>query len=177
MGDLFNWLQSTDAHALIKGAVFHYELEFIHPFSDGNGRMGRLWQTLILSQWRSLFADLPVESMIHQRQDAYYEALRACGRAGESTQFIEFILRAITDTLMSTDQVSDQVSDQVAQVIAALYSGPKSAAELMAAMGLKHRPNFRQRYLRPAIASGRVEMTNPEHPRAKNQRYRLVGAL
>ncbi len=174
MADLFGWLSTTDAHPLIASAVFHYEFEFIHPFSDGNGRIGRLWQTLILSRWRPLFGELPVESMIHQRQEGYYEALRACGAAGESTQFVTFVLQAIADTIIATDQVSDQVSDQVGKILVALRGGPKSAAELMAALGLKHRPSFRERYLKPALASGRVVMTKPEKPRAKNQRYRLV---
>ena len=75
MVDLLDWLNDSDVHPLIQSLVFHYEFEFIHPFADGNGRMGRLWQTLILSRWNPIFANIPVESLIYQNQQAYYEAL------------------------------------------------------------------------------------------------------
>ena len=76
MADLFGWLATTDAHPLIASSVFHYEFEFIHPFADGNGRMGRLWQSLILARWNPLFADIPVESLIFEHQAEYYQALQ-----------------------------------------------------------------------------------------------------
>ena len=76
MADLFGWLAATDAHPLIASSVFHYEFEFIHPFADGNGRMGRLWQSLILARWNPLFADIPVESLIFEHQAEYYQAIR-----------------------------------------------------------------------------------------------------
>ncbi|OED37208.1 hypothetical protein AB833_24500 [Chromatiales bacterium (ex Bugula neritina AB1)] len=95
MSNLFAWLKSTNQHPLIVRAVFHYEFEFIHPFSDGNGRMGRLWQSLILSQWRPLLAQLPVESMVHARKIEYYQALNASTRQSDSAPFIEFMLAAI----------------------------------------------------------------------------------
>ena len=95
MRDLLHWLASTDLPPLISSCVFHYEFEFIHPFADGNGRMGRLWQTLILSQWRSELAWLPIETLIHERQAAYYAALGQADRAGESTLFVAFMLDVI----------------------------------------------------------------------------------
>ena len=85
MLDLFTWLKNTDAHPLIASSVFHYEFEFIHPFADGNGRMGRLWQTLILSRWKPILAFLPVESVIRNRQDEYYTALSTADRQADST--------------------------------------------------------------------------------------------
>ena len=172
MANLLAWLGSTDEHPLIASSVFHYEFEFIHPFEDGNGRMGRLWQTLILTRWKPLFAHIPVESLVHARQGDYYQAIRQSSAEGESTPFIAFMLKIILDAL--SDQVGDQVSDQVARLLAVLRSGPKTAVELMAALGLAHRPTFRKNYLRPALAAGLVEMTRPESPTAKNQQYRLA---
>lgn len=90
--DLLTWLQTTDIHPLITSAVFHYEFEFIHPFADGNGRMGRLWQTLILSEWRTELGWLPVETLIHYQQDHYYQVLGQCDRVSDCTPFIEFML-------------------------------------------------------------------------------------
>lgn len=99
MSDLFDWLKNSDDHLLIRSCVFHYEFEFIHPFLDGNGRTGRLWQSLILTQLHPLFAHLPVENMVFSNQQAYYDAITASTTAGESTPFIEFMLGEIHATL------------------------------------------------------------------------------
>ncbi len=173
MRSLLEWLRSTDTHPLISSAVFHYELEFIHSFEDGNGRLGRLWQTLILSQWRPLFVDLPVESLIRARQADYYQVLASCGASGESTAFVIFMLELILEGL-NEDHVSDHVSDHVTRLLEVLQGGPLSVKELMARLRLTHRPGFRARYLRPAMEAGLVEMTLPDTPRARQQRYRLV---
>ena len=99
MGDLFDWLDSTEEHPLIKSSIFHYEFEFIHPFSDGNGRTGRLWQTLILSKWRPVFANLPIENLVYKYRKEYYHAIAASGGDDGCTPFIEFILGVIDETL------------------------------------------------------------------------------
>ena len=99
MADLLAWLGSTDEHPLIASSVFHYEFEFIHPFEDGNGRMGRLWQTLILTRWKPLFAHVPVESVTHAHQSAYYYAIRQSSERGESTPFAAFMLGRILEAL------------------------------------------------------------------------------
>jgi Fic family protein len=99
MQDLLQWLADTEAHPLIASAAFHYELEFIHPFSDGNGRMGRLWQSLILSRWQPVLAYLPVETVIKRRQQAYYEQLAAADAQTDCSGFIEFVLTAIEESL------------------------------------------------------------------------------
>lgn len=181
MGDLLGWLERTDEHALIKSCVFHYEFEFIHPFADGNGRLGRLWQTLILTRWNPLFNDIPVESMIYARQQEYYNAIAQSSKAGESTPFIEFMLEVVLQKVLGcasmTDQVSDQVSDQVKALVSAFDRHPDraySALDLMKDLGLSHRPTFRKNSLHPAIASGLIEMTIPDKPNSRFQKYQLT---
>lgn len=109
--ELLDWAKTSEIHMLIRSCVFHYELELIHPFSDGNGRVGRLWHTLLLSKWNPAFAWLPVESIIHDRQQEYYAAINASNDAGESTLFIEFMLSAIKASLMDAISASDEMSD------------------------------------------------------------------
>lgn len=109
--ELLDWVKTSEVHMLIRSCVFHYEFELIHPFADGNGRAGRLWHTLLLSKWNPAFAWLPVESIIHDRQQEYYDAINASNDAGESTVFIEFILSAIKAALMDAINMSNEMSD------------------------------------------------------------------
>lgn len=111
--ELLDWVKDSDVHMLIRSCVFHYELELIHPFADGNGRVGRLWHTLLLSKWNPAFAWLPVESMIHANQCEYYEAINASNAAGNSTAFIEFMLSIIKASLIDAIKTSDEMSDGV----------------------------------------------------------------
>lgn len=187
MSDLLSWLPSTDHHPLIVSSVFHYEFEFIHPFSDGNGRMGRLWQTLILSQWNPLLAQLPVESMVYAQQDEYYQAINRSTQATDSAPFIEFmlnnILAAIEDNLTGSEdlfsQVSPQVTPQVTPQVELLLkvledsAQPLNREELQALLGLKDRKSFRERYLKPALDANLIEMTIPDKPNSRLQKYRL----
>jgi Fic family protein len=101
MEDLLNWVKVAAVNPLVKSCVFHYEFEFIHPFSDGNGRMGRMWQMLLLYNWKEIFAYLPVECLVYKRQDDYYAALRQSNKSGDCTKFVHFMLQAIWDTLNS----------------------------------------------------------------------------
>ena len=175
MADLIRWTQSTAAHPLIKSCVFHYEFEVIHPFADGNGRMGRMWQTLLLYQWKEIFAWLPVETMIWERQQEYYAALGRSNESGDCTEFVRFMLQAIWDTLehySESDQGSDHVTDQVKRLLDVLGTRTLSAVELMELLGLKHRPTFRKNYLHPALEAGLIEMTLPDTPSARGQKYR-----
>lgn len=110
--ELLDWARSSEIHMLIRSCVFHYELELIHPFADGNGRVGRLWHTLMLSKWNPAFAWLPVESIIHNRQQEYYDAINASNEAGESTVFIDFMLSAIKASLIEAISTSDEMSDE-----------------------------------------------------------------
>jgi len=119
MIDLFDWLATTKEHPLVVSSIFHYEFEFIHPFSDGNGRIGRLWQSVILIAYKELFSFIPIESIVKENQQAYYDALEAAGSAGESTLFVEFMLESILKSLRDflknqkkSDQKSNLKSDQ-----------------------------------------------------------------
>ena len=110
--ELLDWVKNSPVHMLVRSCVFHYELELIHPFADGNGRVGRLWHTLLLSKWNSAFAWLPVESIIHDRQQEYYSAINASNNEGESTIFIEFMLSAIKMALTEAIQADAGETDK-----------------------------------------------------------------
>ena len=100
MSDLFGWLEKADDHLLIRSCVFHYEFEFIHPFADGNGRIGRLWQSLILGRLNPIFEHLPVENMVYSNQQAYYHAINRSSDLGDSGPFIDFMLEEILNALV-----------------------------------------------------------------------------
>lgn len=180
--DLFDWYRDSEMHPLIKSAVFHYEFEFIHPFQDGNGRMGRMWHSLLLGQWKELFFWLPVEKLIQSKQAEYYDALGKSDKAADSAVFVELMLEIIRDTLKdttvvgrSTDQDSDQVTgqdDAINRLLSALGDEELSAAEIMKRLELSHRPTFRKNYLTPALDKGLIERTIPDKPNSKNQKYR-----
>lgn len=181
--NLFAWYQESELHPLIKSSVFHYEFEFIHPFADGNGRMGRMWHSLLLGKWKELFFWLPIEDLIQSRQQEYYDALGVADKQADSAGFVELMLEIIRDSLMevtvvgrSTDQDVDQVSDQdkspVERLLSVLGSNVLSAAELMQRLGLSHKPTFRKNYLNPAIEQNLIERTIPDKPNSRNQRYR-----
>lgn len=117
MADLFEWLKTSDVHPLIKSCVFHYEFEFIHPFQDGNGRMGRLWQTVILKSWKDVFAWLPVETLVKENQAEYYKALSASDSNADSTLFTEFMLSLILKTIEEIIETEKKVTVKVTQKV------------------------------------------------------------
>ena len=117
MSDLFDWLKGTDVHPLIKSCVFHYEFEFIHPFEDGNGRMGRLWQTVILTEWKPIFAWLPIETLIKENQKLYYKALGISDSNADSTEFIEFMLSIILKTIKEIIATELKITQKITQKI------------------------------------------------------------
>lgn len=172
---LFRWIKKSDVQMLIKSSVFHYEFEFIHPFRDGNGRMGRYWQTALLAGWKPIFKYIPIESVIKDNQEAYYNAIKVSTRQGKSNVFIEFILdvilKAITDIVNDTAEHYNHLSVQINKLMRVLESYPQSAQMLMDKLGLKSRVGFRKNYLNPAIEAGLVGMTIPDKPTSKSQMY------
>ncbi len=178
MDNLFAWMRSVagELHPLILSSVFHYEFVFIHPFSDGNGRMARLWQAGILSGWNPLFSFLPMESRIHAFQAEYYDAIALCHREGRSDAFIEFMLDKIGEALEAAlTQAADAnafLNGRVRRLLDAMEFGvPYTTAQIMAMLGLKSRETLRRHYLHPALELGLVAMGEPDKPTSRNQVY------
>ena len=178
MDELFTWMKDSqkEIHPLILSSVFHYEFVFIHPFSDGNGRMARLWHTAILSDWKPVFEYIPIESQIEKFQDEYYDAISRCHVAGESTIFIEFMLAQIDKIL---DDISVQISEKneylpeaVQKLLEAMeYDVPYTSKALMEKLGLSSKEGFRRNYLHPSLKMNLIQMTIPDKPNSRNQRY------
>ena len=126
MGGIFEWLRATRMHPLLASCVFHFEFEFCHPFSDGNGRMGRLWHTLLLSRWRPVLAWVPIESAIRRRQADYYEALARSGATGSCESFVEFMLEAIREAILPYARPESAAEAERARALAFLRDNPQS---------------------------------------------------
>ena len=177
MNDLFKWLkEDKDTPLLIKSCIFHYEFVFIHPFGDGNGRMARLWQNVLLMKWNKLFEYVPIESHIYKFQKDYYEAINQSNKDGNSNVFIEFMLKmideTINDVLTNVKQETKNISEQVNRLLEVMKSDvPLSANEIMKRLGIKSKETLRGTYLNPAIENGLVKMTIPDKPNNKNQKY------
>ena len=178
MRELFEWMKSAkdEVHPLILSSVFHYEFVFIHPFTDGNGRMARLWHTAMLAKWKPILEYIPIESQIEKFQEEYYDAISKCHMEGAATIFIEFMLSQIDKIL---DEVSAQITgdnEQLPEHIQRLlsimeYDVAYTGKALMEKLGLKSKEGFRRNYLIPAIEMKLIRMTIPEQPRNRNQRY------
>lgn len=172
---LFDWIRTSPTNMLIKSSVFHYEFEFIHPFRDGNGRMGRLWQTALLASWKPIFAWIPIESIIKDNQEDYYNAITLSTSQAKSNIFIVFMLdvinKAIKDIITDTRNHYNHINNQITELMKVIESYPQSATELMQKLNLKSRVGFRKNYLQPALDAGLIGMTEPDKPTSKNQKY------
>ena len=181
MKQLFKWMEDNNGivHPLILSSVFHYEFVFIHPFKDGNGRTARLWQNVILSNWEEIFEYVPIESQIKKYQEEYYLAIANCDHNSNSTEFIEFMLKMIDETLedlMNSASVqASHVSSYVNKLLSVMETGvAMTTSELMEKLNMKSRISFRDNYLNPALENGLIKMTNPDKPTSKNQMYYKV---
>jgi len=160
MSNLFQWVKTTKMHPLIYSCVFHYEFEFIHPFIDGNGRMGRYWQTMLLSHWKGIFAWLPVETIVKEHQQEYYRTIAQCDAVGESTLFIEFMLKCLLDAMENYEEGEDvevqdkvqnkmqdkfpEVSQSAWDILAIIQKTPKiTVNEMCERIGLKERQVYK----------------------------------
>lgn len=178
MQDLFDWMKTyqEQVHPLIMSAVFHYEFVFIHPFEDGNGRMARLWHTTLLSKWKPVFEFIPLESQIEKFQSGYYETIAACHKDGKSTRFIEFILEQLDMVLDEMNRKTAKKEKSISKYVEKLmkvmeYDVPYTSNELLELLSLKSKDSLRKNYLKPSLDHDLIQMTEPDKPKSKNQRY------
>ena len=194
MNDLFQWLQQTELHPLVASAIFHYEFEFIHPFQDGNGRMGRFWQSLLLYQWSTVFQNLPIESMIFARQQDYYQALNQSTEATDSAPFLTFMLDTILSTLrdVSAKTAKENLNALDVGLESGIESGLESGIEakilntlqqqalsrsgIAQALGHKSISGAVNRAIKSLLQKGIIEYTLPDKPNSRLQQYRLTAA-
>lgn len=181
MNQFFAFLKSNKdkIHPLILSSIFHYEFVFIHPFQDGNGRTARLWQNVILSSWEPLFEYVPIESEIKKYQDDYYKVIQNCNSKGNSTEFIEFMLKMIDEVLEGLIEgvyaQTNHISIYVKKLLDVMELGVNyTTLEFMELLEIKSRLSFRENYLSPAIDNGVIKMTCPKAPTSRNQRYYKV---
>lgn len=178
MRQLFDFIKRNKdiIHPLILSSVFHYEFVFIHPFSDGNGRTVRLWQNILLTKWKSIFEYVPIETAIKKYQNDYYKAMANCNAKGDSTEFIEFMLKMIDevldDLIKNANIEIKHINSYIAKLLDVMdYNIPMSIKEIMEKLGLKSRSSFMKTYLNPALEQGLIKMTIKDKPTSKNQRY------
>ena len=180
--ELFAWAKESELHSVLKSAILHYEIETIHPFADGNGRMGRLWQTLLLAKWNEIFAWIPMESVLWQNRPQYYAAIEAARKANDAGLFIEFTLSALYGTIEAQVKHQDkhQVKRQVEltetqiSVLKALENKSLSRKEIFTAIGMSGDSRSFKRNIEPLLTAALIEMTIPDKPNSRLQKYRIT---
>ncbi len=176
--DLLDWAKTSNLHPVLKSAILHYEIEIIHPFSDGNGRMGRLWQTLLLSKWNAIFAWIPMESVMYEKRLQYYRAIENSKRENNSSAFIEFTLAVILDTIgdqvKHIDEHQVELSGTPIDVLKSLNGKTLSRKEIFKTIGMSGDSRAFKRHIEPLLKIGLVEMTVTDKPTSRLQKYRLT---
>ncbi len=182
MKELFGWAKESKLHPVLKSAIIHYEIETIHPFADGNGRIGRLWQTLLLANWNPIFAWIPMETVLYQNRPQYYQAIQAARKINDSSMFIEFTLSSLYTIITQQEkhQAEHQDKHQVdlfgvaIAILKALDGKTLSRKEIFEAIGMNGDSRSFKRNIEPIITGGFVEMTVPDKPNSKLQKYQLT---
>jgi Fic family protein len=182
MENLFGWAKNSELHPLVKSSVVHYEIEFIHPFMDGNGRIGRLWQTLLLAKWNEIFAWVPMESVLYQNRPQYYAAIEAAREVNDSGAFIEFTLSALYEIIIEQEkhQVKHYDKHQVElsqiqfTILEILNNGNLSRKDIFAAINMNVDSRSFKRNIEPLLTNGLIEMTIPDKPNSRLQKYRIT---
>lgn len=171
MERLLDWCESSNFSPTVTAAVAHFYIESIHPFPDGNGRMGRMWHFAILHQYDPIFDLIPIESRIHRHQKEYYETLERCQHMNvqDCTGFIEFCLDMNIESLTDLLHLKDP---NISRLLDTIGAKPMSATQIMKKMGLSSKQHFLRNYMRPAIEYGFVSMTEPNSPHSCRQKYR-----
>jgi fido (protein-threonine AMPylation protein) len=183
--ELFEWLEAPGEHPLVSFAIFHYQLLYIHPFTDGNGRIARLWHAALMGKWRPALAGFRMEESVAREKADYLQALERSDRRKDAAPFVIFMLKLIgcelegmiesTLAVASRDpKTPERLSDFLERLLAVFKGRTLTGAEIMAGLGMSHRGTFRKNYLDPAIEAGYVEMTQPDSPRSPTQKYRLT---
>ena len=169
MGRLFSWCRESGYPMPVVASVFHFYIESIHPFRDGNGRMGRYWHAAMLSRSDRVFRMVSLESAVRKNRSRYYDVLEECQKDMDCTPFVEFMLEL---TLGSLEELRLLLDPRISAMLKRMGDAPMKASEIMRKMGLSDRNNFRRLYLDPALKCGLAEMTEPDKPRSRNQMYR-----
>jgi hypothetical protein len=183
--ELFEWLSEPGEHPLIAFSIFHYHLLYVHPFTDGNGRLARLWHQKLVGKWRPALASLSLEDVVAKDKAEYLTALERSDRQKNASPFVLFMLKLMAEGLAGKIASAPRVvlqqpdsparlSDFLERLLSVFGSRTLTGAEVMSGLGMSHRGTFRKNYLDPAIEAGFVEMTQPDSPRSPTQKYRLT---
>lgn len=176
VNELLTWYKKSEVHPLIRTIVFFYGFQSVHPFSDGNEMLGFLWMRALLGRWKKPLLCLPFETHIYRRRNEYHNIMNTS--TSDCSRLIEFMLRIFYCALQDYDQDSKharKITPSMEKLISVMEQGTSySNRELMELVGIKHRPTFRDNYLLPCIGSGMIEMTEPDKPNSRNQKYRIM---